>query len=436
LLKKLAGINYFIALIILLILIFVLGFAAFILVAYFPGALGAAPPHLEIKEIYEFEPWSFEIDSLSASFPAGGMIMPIFRDNKQEAVLIIGQGEYGSQARSIPEENPTGLYLDIDVDLFNEIRGDTIFVPVEDINDRETAMHIYKQQQGLPIQWQRGIPLVFYPGGEAMYYYFLDASGRPYLPPVIVEPDNNVTASIVLYALFITVLLLTILAFSLEHHHSRYWKFIHCARPQWPVPVAALGAAGFAFIGELLPSLYELPEISMALGYAAAAGALILLAKMKWIDFLDFGLRRETVKYGYIIVVIVAVLFIVVTRGFPGKLALNGLSSLADFLMLFFLVALAREVIWRGFIQVALGRSFGPIVGLILTAALAGLVHYATLAAAEPWLLDYPYTIVETLILAPGTALVLGFIYMRTENILSSTALHCLILFLPRLIIH
>jgi len=434
LLKKLSGINYFVALIILLGIVLVLGLISFILVASFPGALGTAPPRYEIKEVYDFEPWSFEINSLSVSFPEGGIIIPVFRDNKQEAALLIGPGEYTDPEHNLPAEKPLGLYLNIDFDIFSELRGDTIFIPTEDAVVKKAALDVYRRQPpGLPLHWQRGIPLVFHPEKGALYYYFIDAEGNALMPPVIVEPGNKLYGTLALYALLIVMALLIILIFSLDYHPSRYWKFIHCARPPWPVAAVAAGIAAFALLSELLPALTGLQETIAALGYAAAMIILIVLARLKIIDFLDFGLRPDTFRHGYLMVLAVAVLYLVMTRGIPGKPALNGVTTLIDFLRLFFLVALARELIWHGYIQTVLGRRLGITPGIIITAVLTGMVHYIVLTVTAPWMLAYPYTAVETFILVPGTALVLGLVYLRTENILSSTLLHTLILFLPRI---
>ncbi len=432
-LKKLSGMNYFVALIILLGIIFVLGLMAFILVASFPGALGTAPPQYEIKEVYDFEPWSFEINSLTASFPEGGMIIPIFREDKQVAALFIGPGEYADREDALPTEEPLGLYLNIDFDTFSKLRGDIIFMPTEDAAARDAALDLYQRLPDLPVHWHNGIPLVFHPGEGGLYYYFIDAEGDALLPPVIVEPGYKLHGTLALYALLIVMALLIILIFSLDYHPSRYWKFIHCARPPWPAAAAAAGAAAFALISELLPAFTGLPEPIMAAGYAAAVAILIVLARLKHIDFLDFGIRPDTYKHGYLIVLAVAVLYLVMTRRIPGTVTLNGITTLVDFLLLFFLVALARELIWRGYIQTVLGRILGPTPGIIITAILAGLVHYIVLAVTAPWMSAYPYTAVETFILVPGTALVLGLVYLRTENIFSSTLLHSLILFLPRI---
>lgn len=433
-LKKLTGMNYFVSLVILLGITLTLGLAAFILVASIPGALGAAPPHDEVKEIYDFEPWSFEIDGLAASYPEGGIAIPIYRHDKQDAVLLMGRGDYRVPDQNLPPEEAAGLYLDIDFDRFSEIRGDVIFMPVEDEAARNRALNIYARQPGLPVQWQQGIPLVFYPGEYALFYHFVDANGAPLMPPAIIAPAIYLFGTVALYTLFMAMILLTVLIFSLDHHPSRYWTFIHCARPGWPVAAAAVGAAAFALLGELLPHLTNLGESAIALGYTAAIGGLILLARLRRVDFLDFGLRPDTARHGYLMVAAAAVLFMVMTRGFPSQISINGFSALIDFLLLFLLVALTREMIWRGYIQTTLARLLGFGPGLILTAILAGLTHYALLTITAPWMTAYPYTLVETLVLVPGTALVLGFIYLRTENILAGTLLHCFILFLPRII--
>jgi membrane protease YdiL (CAAX protease family) len=436
LLKKLSGMNYFVALIILLGVIFVLGLTALILVASFPGALGSEPPCFEIKEVYNFEPWFFEFNGLNAAYPEGGMIIPLFREDKQEAALLIGPGEYSTREYALPSEEPLGIFLMVNNEIFSELRGDTIFMPVLDAADRNAALVLYERQPGLPVLWQKGIPLVFNPVGSTLYYYFLDSTGDPVLPPALIEPAANLYGTMALYILFIVVVLLTILIFSLDHHPSRYWKFIHCARPGWPVAAAAVGAAAFALLSEMLPALTQLNESIIALGYAAAMGGLILLARYDKLDFLDFGLRPDMLRHGYLMVAATTALYMVMTRGIPEKLAVNGFSTLLDFLILFILVALAREMIWRGYIQTALGRQLGAIPGLIITSVLAGMVHYVVILSTSPWLLAYPYTAVETVVLVPGTALVLGLIYLRTENIISSALLHSLILFLPRIFVN
>lgn len=434
LIKKLAGKNSFIALLILLGAIIVLVLIIFILVTSFPGAFGSPPPEYEIKEIYEFEPWAFKLGDLAVFYPAGGMIVPLYRLEKQEAVLIIGAGEYHNGKHALPVEEHAGMFVVINKEAFEDQRGDIIFLPVEDEETRREAARIYEAQQGLPVIWQRVIPLAFAPHGGSIYYYFLSSEGEPVVPPVLVDPSVNVCIAMVIYTLFIAVVLLVLYIFSLDHHTTRYWKFIYCARPGRLVVGMAFASAGLALGGELVPLLTGWPDYTLAMGYLACIGLLFILSRYKMIDFLDFGLRPDMARHGYLMAAAAAVMFIIMARDIPQNFVFNGMGTIMEFLTLFLLIGLARELIWRGYIQTTLGRRFGATAGLILTVILSGLIHFTVLALTAPWLLSYPYTYVEAAVLVPGVAAVLGFLYLRTENILSCALLHSLLLFLPRII--
>ncbi|MEW5784339.1 MAG: CPBP family intramembrane glutamic endopeptidase [Bacillota bacterium] len=434
-LRRIAGMNYFIALIILLAIILFLVVAAFGLVTTLPGPLGAAPSEFEIKEIYSFEPWTFELGELTVSFPEGGIIIPAYKTDRQEAALLLGQGDYSISDGKLPVEEPVGLYLMLNQELFDEKRGDIIFLPVEDESIRAEAMRVYEKQPGLPVLWQNGIPLVFKPGGNSAYYYFLDSTGEPAFQPFTFSTPWSIYGTALIYSLIFMVIILTMLVFSLDHKPSRYWSFIHCARPNWVATSTAAAAAALALGGELLPVITGWPEATLSLGYAAAAIGLIILARQKKIDFLDFGIRPDMLKHGYLMAGAALAIIIFLTRGLPKQLSINGFSSVVDFLTIFTLIAVAREIIWRGYIQTTLSRKLGASAGIAITVILAGLVHYIVLSINIPWMLEYPYTLVETLVLVPGTAAVLGYLYLRTENILCCALLHSLILFLPRIII-
>jgi len=67
---------------------------------------------------------------------------------------------------------------------------------------------------------------------------------------------------------------------------------------------------------------------------------------------------------------------------------------------------------------------------------LASLARFAFLMITEPWMLSYPFSYLEVVILAPGLAAILGYLYLRTENILACALLHSLIIWLPGIIIY
>jgi membrane protease YdiL (CAAX protease family) len=407
----------------------------FILVTSFPGAFGSPPPVYQLREIYQFEPWGFELDGLEVLFPSGGVIVPLYCEDKQEAVLITGAGKYVFTGNPPPVEDPAGIYLVISQALFESKRGDTIFIPVENEAERAKQTALAVRQPGLPVHWQRAIPLSFTPYGHSLFYYFITSDGEPVLPPVLAAPPGTLLVALLIYILFFMVILLVLNIFSLDHHPSRYWKFIHCARPGTVALVMVPAAAGLALGGELLPRLTGWPDYAVASGYLLTVAILLFLSKYRQVDFLDFGLQRDSLRHGYLLAGAAALIFLIMARDIPQNVSLRGMDTLVEYLLLFFLAALGREMIWRGFIQTTLGRRLGSTTGLLMTAALAGLLHLALIFLTEPWLLSYPFTYVELAVLVPGTALVLGFLYLRTENLLSCAFLHSLILFLPRIIV-
>lgn len=433
--KKAGRINYFVTLLILLGIIFALAFLSFILITSFPGAYGCPPRNYEVSEIYEFEPWVFEVDGLTAFFPEGGIIVPFYFDGRQEAVLIVGDAMYHSTTQTLPPEKPAGIYLYINHEVLEEKRGDIYWIPVKDQDARAEVLQFIEKQQHLPVVWPGTIPLEFHPRGSAVYYYFLAADGKPDQPPVLLDRPGLAYVSAAIYLTFVIITILVMLVFTLDYQPSRYWKKIH-ENPPGPIALAAvLGAAGLALGGELLPVLTGRSEYFSAAGYILAALLLILLARLRKIEHLDFGIRPDMLRHGYLIAILVTLLFVVIAREVPWQFSLDGAGSLLDFLGLFFLVAMTREIIWRGFIQTVLGRQFGAVPGLVITVLLAGLVHFSILFVTSPWMLAYPFTWVEIMVLVPGTATVLGLLYQRTENILSVTLLHSLLLFLPRIIV-
>ncbi len=222
--------------------------------------------------------------------------------------------------------------------------------------------------------------------------------------------------------------------FTLDHRPSRYCSFLYQQRPAAAglllVPLAALIALG----GELFVTLGNRPDYFVVSGYAICIAILILLARRQVIDYLDLGLYPDSFKRGYLVVAASTVMVAAVFMARPQGLDLNVYSALT-FMKLFFLVALARELIWRGFIQVTLSRRFGITAGLLITVLITGLGHLAVVYILDPWLYAYPYAFVELCVLVPGSALVLGVLFIRTENILSCALLHTLILFLPKVIL-
>lgn len=432
--KKGTGQNYLVSLIIHLAVIAVLAVTAFFLAYYYPGTFAGPPYRYETKDVYTFEPWTFQLEDLEAAYPEGGLILPLFRNEKQEAVMILAQGEYKVSGQPLPDPGPAGIFMVIDEKLFEELRGCIICLPLENSDAAQQVMEIYERQPGLPVIWRPVIPLMFTPAPDSTYYYFISEEGEALFPPVLRDPPAKLYCALALYALLIIIVILMLNVFSLDHHPSRYWEILYQTRPGFVALGLAAAAVLLAMGSELLPLFAGAPAYSFLSGYLLFIALFLVLAYYKKIQLWDTGLNWNALGQGYFFALAAAAMFMIMTRGLPQQFSFNGWETAAGLAFSIFVIGLARELVWRGYIQTILGRQWGAVPGLLITALLAGLTHYATVALGNPALLSYPYTLVELLILAPGSAIVLGYLYLRTENILCCALLHGLLLSISSLI--
>jgi membrane protease YdiL (CAAX protease family) len=436
LLKKFGIKNYFIALILLLGLTMMLVIAAFVVSALIPDALGNRPSSMQFKSASAFEPWSFEIDELNIDFPGGGIIVPVNDADRKTSFILIGPGEHQIKGQPLDNDQLSGVYMAFEYQLFDELRGNNIFTPLEDAETLRYAESIFNKQIGIPVIWKDTIPLSFYAREDVVFYYFMAEDGEPILPPQTNTSALSVAGAFVLYGLFIAMAMMVITIFSLDHRYSRYWHLLRKTPPNRfsliMIPLIAL----MIFSSELIISLFEWPVFYTAGGYIVALFILILFAKYGKIDYLDMGLRRDRISYGYHIAVITALLIIGAVGGFPSGLQFDGIKSLLYLPAIYVIIGLTREMLWRGYIQTMLSRQLGPTKGFVLMVLMAALVHLAIMAVTEGWMLAYPYAYLEALVLVPGMAAILGYLYLRTENILACALLHTLILWLPGIILY
>jgi len=435
LLKKLAGKNYLIALLILLVLTTVLVISAFAITAFFPESLGQEPYSYEAESICDFEPWSIQQNGLYVLFPDGGTIITLQQTDYIRSVLLVGDGTFRMKGENLDSDSTGGLFMVIDNNLFDEMRGDNIFTPVEEQRRLNNYSEIAEKQKGIPAIWEDIMPLTFHAEEGVIYYYFISQDGEPLLPPETKVVTENLAATFSLYIILTLIVILLITIFSPDYRYSRYWIHLRKTSPGFLslflIPIMLL----IYYASEIMPVLYGWPDNYAAFGYAAAILTAILLHRFKLIDYLDFGLRRDKIGNGYFTAVFIGFLIIMSIRGLPEGVDLDGGHALSGLPLIFLLLALPREMIWRGYIQTFLSRLLGPNVGLLITIILAAAVHFALIMTTEEWMIFYPYTYLEVAVLVPGIAAILGYLYLRTENILSCALLHSLILFLPGLII-
>lgn len=435
LLKNIAGKNYFIALLILLGITIILVISTFIITAFYPEALGKNPYTYEISNVCHFEPWAFESDDLEVYFPDGGIIVTIKETEYKRGVLLLGEEKVYQNQGQQDNNSLGGLFMVIDDNLFETIRGDNIFVPVEEQETLEEVYDIVEKQEGIPSIWEEQIPLSFHEQEGLVYYYFITEDGEPLMPPSTNTSLSTLVASFSIYIILFLILLLLITIFSPEHRYSRYWIHLGSTDPGIYNLSLVLVLAGMYYISETVPILYGLEGSYSTLGYLAALFMLVLFSRLKVIDYLDLGLRRETISSGYPTGIFISLVMLISIRGIPAGFDLGGEFSLLHLPLTFLLIGLPHEMIWRGYIQNILTRKFGPNLGFIGMITLAALVHFAIISSTQQWMLAYPYTYLELAVLVPGTAAILGYLYLRTENILSCALLHSLLIFLPGIIL-
>ena len=433
--KKIGINNYFVVVLILLGITALMVFLTFILTAVFPNSLGRSPFNYEIGTVCEFEPWSFEANNLKVNFPQGGIIIAVNESETKRSVILLGEGFYEQDGLIRDSLETGGLFMFLEHALFEELRGNNIFMPIEDEELLGQVETIFARQVGMPAVWEKTIPITFHTTEGLIYYYFLSAEGEPILPPEYNGSFTQFFGSLLIYILIILIIILIITIFSPDHRYSRYWDHLGKTDPgtfsKSLIPLLVL----LILIAEIVTNIGGWHRYLTASGYIAAIVVLILSSKYGKIDYLDFGLRRDRVNHGYILSVIAAIIMIGITRGLPVGASSDLPAAVISLPLIFLIIALPQEMIWRGYIQAILSRRLDPTKGLFAMIFLAAIAQFIFIAITSPWLIFYPYTYLEVIVLVPGTAAILGYIYLRTENILSCALMHSLILWLPGIIL-
>lgn len=435
-LKKIAGRNYFIALLILLVVISLLVITLFVVNSILPNALGNEPYKYEISSISYFEPWYFEAEDLEANFPRGGIILNINETDRFKTVILMGEGNFTKDGRTYANEETSGLLMMIEHDLFDQIRGSNIFMPIEDQSLLFLVSFVFKNTSGVPNIWKDRIPLAFHGREGLTFYYLLDPEGKPILPPTTNLTLVELYGTFLIYLLFILITILTIMIFTLDHRYSRYWYHLAGTPPSRFALFSIIVIIPLLALSDIVPVLLEQSSLFAFSGYGLILICLVIAEKYGKIDYLDLGLRRDRLRYGYGLALATTAIIIISAYGLPTGFAVSGMEPLISLPVIFLLIGLPREMIWRGYIQAVLTRRLGINQGLLAMVLLASLVRFTYLVTTEPWMLTYPYTYLEALILAPGLAAILGYLYLRTENILACALLHSLIIWLPTIIIY
>ncbi len=435
--NRIAGKNYFVVLIILLAITVIMVSAAFLITALVPDSLGRSPYDYSVGRAYDFEPWVFEINSLSCSYPAGGSVVFLNETEQKRSILLIGnEAAVCENLDKSLKISSGGLFMLIEDSVFEQARGSNIFREITDSRRLSEIEAIAGQQVGVPVLWKDTVPLTFHPGEGLAYYYFISEEGKPVMPPAVGDSIRPVVSSFIVYFLFVLIMLLSMSILTLDHHYSGYWVDCCKYKPGRFAAMLSFPTAALAIFFKIAPLQIGFSSYYSTAGYAAIIIVLLLLAQKGLIPRLDFGFNRSRLRHGYLLALFASLVIVFTIRGMPSGINLSGPQALAGLPLAFFLVALPREMIWRGFVQTMIGRQWGWTAGIAAVVLLAMASRLTFVAFAEPWMLFYPYTYLESIILAPGMAAVLGYLYLRSENILACAVLHSLVIFLPGVLIY
>jgi len=437
LLEKLGVQNYFIVLLIMFGITILLVLSAFMITTFLPESLGEKPYDYSTELSYEIlEPWIIETDTLSISLTEGALISYLYESEHSKSILIISESIEIEADNALPKDNLGGLFMVIDNDLYDQVRADVIMMPIEDESLQEKINRFADVLIGVPAIWSDTIPISFHARGDLLYYYLISEDGKPILPPETSYSTASITSAFFLYIILILIMLLVITILSPDHHYSRYWKTIHEIPPatyhKYLLPFIILTVTASSY-------LYSTKAITAQINIAISFLLIIIIvsaSRFGKADFIILGFRFNRLKHGYLLAIVSALLIIVALRGVPAGFDYQGYATLKHFAYLFFIIALPHELIWRGYLQTTFSRWLGPNASLIIIVFLAtiarGILHMGT----QPWMLLYPYTYVELLVFIPGITAIMGYVYLRTENVVSCALLHSLILFLPHLFIY
>ncbi len=437
LLEKLGVKNYFVGLFIMLGVVLIFVFLAFIITSFIPESLGSKPINYSTEASYQFEePWTIETDFLHISFPEGGLISFLHETEDSKSILIIGKTEEVEMNASQDKDNVGAIFMVIDNDFFNKIRADIIFLPIESSHLLETVDKFADNLVGVPTVWADTMPISFQAYNDIQYYHLIAEDGTPVLPPEARYSTAGITGAFFLYAIFIFIVIIIITILSPDHRYSRYWNHIHDTQPaaynRYLVPLVLIALIASTSIVHMLSlDNYILFIINILILFFIAVSSRLGKA-----DHLTFGFRLDKLGHGYLVAVITAFIIVLGFQGLPEGIDFQGAATFSHFFYLLFLVALPQELIWRGYLLTTLSRWINPSASLIIIALFALITKGILYIATQPCMLLYPFTYLELFIFVPGMAFILGYIYLRTENIMSCALLHGLILFLPGLFIY
>lgn len=404
-----------------------------------PLHLGIVPPNFTLKEVYKSEPWIFKIKEYMIELPEETIVIPVYVEGNFTGLTFQAEKGYVYNTRKNTREDFTGGFLATDEETYFKLKGETLFLPVEEgVAKRKLAalsrqLIRYPQIQGI------GFQRIFLPVEEKFYLY-LEKNGSPLELEHNCIPAKKYPWLITYFALLILIITLFIHILTLDLHFPMSLTRFLKLNPSHREYLVFFSLLGTLFLFENMvefSSPTTAPKALAIIFYYAIFFLLFFLARRQLITWHLFGLNTLYVPRS-IVLALVAVSIIVIfsslkfPTGLSPYLPFSRLISLFIFYFSFFL---GKELFWRGFTQTILERAVGKEGGLFLNVLLVCAFYFLISYLKTPGLTANTSKVLELLFFLPALSFLLGYIYQRSRNILSPALLHTLIFFLPEILV-
>ena len=401
--------------------------------------IGTPEPRFAIEGIYQTEPWTFEVENYSLSLPDKSLIGPVYREDQIIGIVVQSEGGYLEDNNTRQQRKLNNFFLPLSNEKYTHIKGDTLFLPLE---NQAMQMRITASVRPLiRMPEVQGIifPRIFLPLPEVTCIYLEGGETIPSSCSVIL----NRSPLFLFFGLVALVVMLTTYLLTMDLDPGSKLRRLFSAKPTvrekavaafFLMVILAAGIQGKLHIFKATSIRFDTIII-----YFIIICLLILLSRKQFITPQEFGLASGWQSYFRGIIIVPVILLIIIlfsTFQFPTRLYIpdTPINLLLQFL-LFFSYAFGVEFFWRGFLQTFLERLWGKAFGLILVTFLFTLPLFLEAYMINAGLPLPTEKVVEVLYFHSITALILGYLYQRSHNLLSVTLLHALILFLPRILV-
>ncbi|MBI2873738.1 MAG: hypothetical protein HYY09_01490 [Firmicutes bacterium] len=433
-----------------------------------PEGLGSLRKPYEIEGVWVFDEFEMKRHYLEISFPGRGFYIPLFQGGQRAAAVFIGQGNFtfrppdpagnnGSPVRGSLKALFLPMHPEDHAQLSNSLYLEQSPVPgvtseVETILDESKDFLFGMEVFGLPrfYQPEMGIFLARLYGDDDIIDYrenrlvsFAPREGRTLRFPhefiqIDYPPSDLLGRGVFLVTAVIFFLLVTVFLFTLDLEHHAPPAAPGTGTPKRSDPPGTrmllffLPAAAYLALEALKPLLPPDPYY-LHTGYFVVVMATLWTVSRNAPPLGFLGLSRQNLVRSLAIGLVLGLTMVTFGASqIPGGWEVLRRSEWWGTLgKNFLVVGLYQEIVWRGYLQTALQRLIGRPAGLIAAAAGSGggALLLAWIRTLEPLSLE---DLLIGGVLISATALIHGYLFQRTRNLLGSALLGTILYTLPK----